>query len=180
MYIDNVPPWVVLVWPRLAHQGLHYLPLITLCLILWMVSFIFYFWRMDGGESKTATQEGPTMPAGDQNQNKSKLKFGPAESNSKSSKFLVNFQQNVWIVLRRKPQEENLRRFWNQMGFPLNLTQLSIHIYHNIDMPPCIFFRKGALTSYDFYHCSLWEKYKVDTLKKPANIFISKCATHGL
>ncbi len=28
-----------------------------------------------------------------------------------------------------------------------------------------------------FYHCSLWKKYKEVTLKKPANIFISRSAT---
>ncbi len=82
-------------------------------------------------------------------------------------------------ILRRNPQEENLPRFWNKMGFPLKFTQLPIHLFHDIDRSPWVLFHKGVLTSDDFYHCSLWEKYKVVTLKKLANIFISNSATNG-
>ena len=31
------------------------------------------------------------------------------------------------LFLRRKPQEENLRRFCHQVGFPLKFTKLPIH-----------------------------------------------------
>ncbi len=57
------------------------------------------------------------------------------------------------------------------MGSPLKFTQLPIHWYHNIDRSPWCLFRNGPLTSDGFYHCSLWKKYKVVALKKPANIF---------
>ncbi len=52
-------------------------------------------------------------------------------------------------VLRRKPQEENLRRFWNQTGFPLKFTQIPNNLYHNIDRSPTILFCKWALNSGD-------------------------------
>ena len=41
--------------------------------------------------------------------------------------------------LRRKPQEENIRRFSNLVGFPLKFTQLPIYWHHNIGRSPIDF-----------------------------------------
>ncbi len=53
-------------------------------------------------------------------------------------------------VLTRKPQEENLRIFLNEKGFPLKFTQLPIHCHHNIGSSPWILFRIGARIPDDF------------------------------
>ncbi len=44
--------------------------------------------------------------------------------------IILHWNVNNGHRLRRKPQEENLRRFWNQMGFPLKFTPLPVHWYH--------------------------------------------------
>ena len=48
------------------------------------------------------------------------------------SLFTHKLKFHCVCLLRRKPQEENLRRFWNKMGYPLKFTQLPIHRYHKI------------------------------------------------
>ncbi len=51
--------------------------------------------------------------------------------NSNCPHKLVKGKQDIirsfLFPLRRKPQEENLRRYWNQMDFPLKFTKLPIH-----------------------------------------------------
>ncbi len=57
---------------------------------------------------------------------------------------------NTTSPLTRKPQEENLRIFLNQKGFPLKFTQLPIHWYHDISRSPWILFHNGARIQGDF------------------------------
>ncbi len=135
-------------------------------------------------------------------------------SSMSGDSFLSHSRPNVLVVssvrerslLRRKPQEGNLWRFWNQMGFPLKFTQLPIYRYHNIGVyggsplmwTPTRESHVGlvgtCVPGYPFqlyyWHpwildCTVWGNWPRMTLLVVSNVFVdekscSKCMTVGM
>ncbi len=48
----------------------------------------------------------------------------PAEKGVQQFMYFLSLMRTTNSIKEVKPQEENLPRFWNQMGFPLKFTQL--------------------------------------------------------